>query len=159
MRCFLCDNIAWMGVQKKQTLCFPNERSILSVEFHMSAWNDWKRNVQHSPDLSTHTCSSSRGSWNRIVCVRHIGEDAMCWFFWDAMIFCNNLKSASKVHSEASVRPSINFARLLQKTVAACEDLTWPDLTCNNFMLPQTKILEARTKTCVCVFERIFNES
>ena len=29
----------------------------------------------------------------------------------------------------------------------------------NNFMLPQTKILEARTKTCVCVFERIFNES
>ncbi len=33
--------------------------------------------------------------------------DAMCWFFWDAMIFCNN------------------FARWLQKIVATCDAMCW----------------------------------
>ncbi len=44
--------------------------------------------------------------------------DAMCWFFWDAMIFCNN------------------FARWLQKIVV-CDAMCWffwdATIFCNNF--------------------------
>ncbi len=91
----------------------------------------FKRNLLHNPDLSTHACTckspgglteinkgsnpqlshvvqrfKQRLSYVLVAC--HPACDVscfswMCWFFWDAMIFCNN------------------FARWLQKIVATSQ--------------------------------------
>ncbi len=109
------------------------------VEYSFWATVSWK-SAQNDPPTCFSAFENLRlGSINfarwlqKIVATCHV----MCWFFWDATIFCNN------------------FARWLQKLVATCGVLGFWDSTifCNNFARWLQKIVATSKMSCdVLVF-------